>query len=528
MDTISISISTISIAATTIATTISTTTIISITCSNQRKVEEEKRLFARATSMVLNTAYKETRRRRIGKWEYAFSCEVQALIRPFSWNDRFIPVKALDATVAIDSFVGVLLKEFVTDQSVLRARSIFTMLNSFAVVAFSWNDRFISVKAVDAIVAINSFVGVLLKEFVTDQSVLSQEIDKSIKDHDKAIADIQATLEALMKQHEQSIKQQEQLLQHVSDGSLIGSSFNNDPKTNRPMRNDETPNNMKLRYAIIHLEGDAIQWHQAFMKTRGATVAELTRENYVRVISGPFSNAMFEDPMEEIASLIQDDDLHEYNNAFDALLHKAYGLAKIQNINNTTLENKVSSAKGGATHPKNTNETGRVTAHVNASKLPLLPTPNTRPIGETTTKTRAKVSRWLTSKELELKHMKGECFWCTKKFVPGHKCPRNQFFIIEVEDEDKVYEENKEDEDEKLPQILIHALTGLLSYSTMRIRGAMGNRQLHILVDSGSTHNFINVKLARKLQCSVKDIPSLNVSVAGEKQLQCNKMCPDF
>nr|GFC01169.1 hypothetical protein [Tanacetum cinerariifolium] len=68
--------------------------------------------------------------------------------------------------------------------------------------------------------------------------------------------------------------------------------------------------------------GDAIQWHQAFMKTRGTTVAELTWENYVRVISGPFSNAMFEDPMEEIASLIQDDDLHEYNNAFDALLNK--------------------------------------------------------------------------------------------------------------------------------------------------------------------------------------------------------------
>ncbi|GKB35094.1 retrotransposon-related protein [Tanacetum coccineum] len=69
-----------------------------------------------------------------------------------------------------------------------------------------------------------------------------------------------------------------------------------------------------------------------------------------------------------------------------------------------------------------------------------------------------------------------------------HKCPRNQLFIIEVEDEDEAYEENKEDEEDK------------------------------------STHNFIDVKLARKLQCSVKDIPSINVSVAGGKQLQCNKI----
>ncbi|GJS25424.1 putative nucleotidyltransferase, ribonuclease H, partial [Tanacetum coccineum] len=230
---------------------------------------------------------------------------------------------------------------------------------------------------------------------------------------------------------------------------------------------------MKLRYAVIHLEGDAIQWHRAFMKTRGATVAELTWENYMRAISSRFSNAMFEDPVEEIASLVQDNDLHEYNNAFDALLnkvtlsetqavslylkglkpkirgpvkmfkpstlHEAYGLAKIQNLNNTTLENKLTLAKGGATHPKNTNETGRVTPPVNASKFPLLPNPNTRPIGATTTKIGAKVSRRLTSKELELKRAKGECFWCT-----------------------------------------------------------------------------------------VKDIPSLNVSVAGGKQLQCNQICHDF
>nr|GEZ81395.1 hypothetical protein [Tanacetum cinerariifolium] len=79
-----------------------------------------------------------------------------------------------------------------------------------------------------------------------------------------------------------------------------------------------------------------------------------------------------------------------------------------------------------------------------------------------------------------------------------------------VEDEDEAYEENKEDEEENLPQISINALIGLPSYSTMRIRGAMGNRQLHIFVDSGSTHNFIDVKLERKLECSVKHIPSLN------------------
>nr|GEY43348.1 putative mitochondrial protein [Tanacetum cinerariifolium] len=60
----------------------------------------------------------------------------------------------------------------------------------------------------------------------------------------------------------------------------------------------------------------------SLLKTRGATVTELTWENYVWAISSQFSNAMFEDPMEEISSIIQDDDLHEYNNAIDAHLNK--------------------------------------------------------------------------------------------------------------------------------------------------------------------------------------------------------------
>nr|GEV25664.1 hypothetical protein [Tanacetum cinerariifolium] len=249
-------------------------------------------------------------------------------------------------------------------------------------------------------------------------STRNQEIDKAIKDHDKAISDIQVALNALMKQQEQSIKQQEQLLKHATGGSFLGGSSTNDimdPKTNRPMH--ETPKMMKQRYAVILLERDAIQWHQAFMKTSRATVAELSRTDYARAISTRFSNAMFEYPMEDIASLQKGDELHEYNNAFDALLNK------------------------------------------------------------------------------DEEEMSGEV-------------------------------SNKK-EDNSL-QILIHALTGLPSYSTMRIQGTMGNRQLHILVDSGSTHNFIDVKLAKKLQCVIKDIPPLSVGVAEGRQLKCNQMCSGF
>lgn len=100
----------------------------------------------------------------------------------------------------------------------------------------------------------------------------------------------------------------------------------------------------------------------------------------------------------------------------------------------------------------------KIYSPTNATKLPILHTPNkltltaSKPTGG---------SRCLTSRELEAKHSKRECFWCTEKFVPGHKCTRNQLFIMEVdEDEEKVNELVIEYE-EKEQQISIHALTGL-------------------------------------------------------------------
>nr|GFA34758.1 hypothetical protein [Tanacetum cinerariifolium] len=234
-------------------------------------------------------------------------------------------------------------------------------------------------------------------------------------------------------------------------------------------------------------------------------------------ISARFSNTMFEDPLEELVSLNQTCTLHDLNTAFDALLnkvnltesqaislylkalspdikgmvkmfrprtlHEAYGLAKTQALNNESLEEKINKGKGNSGNTRNYSNFN-ITPPLNASKLPLLPTPK---LAKTTFTKPNGGPRRLTSKELEYKRVKGECFWCTEKFVPGHKCPRNrnQVYVIEMEDDDdEETEEIGAATEEKEHQISIHALTGLPSYSTMRVQGSVGNPQLHILIDS--------------------------------------------
>ncbi|XP_076943402.1 uncharacterized protein LOC143613629 [Bidens hawaiensis] len=173
---------------------------------------------------------------------------------------------------------------------------------------------------------------------------------------------------------------------------------------------DETPDNEKLRCAVIHLEGDAIEWHKAFMKILRGSVADMPWADYVKAISARFSNAMFEDAMEEIAFVVQIiddiDGLHDYNSGSDRLLnkvtigepyavslyvkglkpgikgpvkmlkpqtlHEAYGLARLQPIINTSLMNRLKDVKDGSQR-----EDAKITPPINASELPLLPDPTT-------------------------------------------------------------------------------------------------------------------------------------------------------
>nr|GEW68141.1 retrotransposon protein, putative, Ty1-copia subclass [Tanacetum cinerariifolium] len=195
-------------------------------------------------------------------------------------------------------------------------------------------------------------VSISRRNSLSTMTTRNQEIDNALKSYDKAITEIQATLSALSKQQETILKAvTEKTGSGSGEGGGSGSAFNTngvDSRNNRSLRigkidfpkfscddvegwvyrcehfnaMDETPEEMKLRYAVVHMEGDALQWHRAYLLTRNATVAEIQWDEYVRSISARFSNAMFEDPLEELASLNQTGTLHNLNTAFDALLNK--------------------------------------------------------------------------------------------------------------------------------------------------------------------------------------------------------------
>jgi len=53
----------------------------------------------------------------------------------------------------------------------------------------------------------------------------------------------------------------------------------------------------------------------------------------------------------------------------------------------------------------------------------------------------------------------------------------------------------------------------------MRITGYFKKRPMHILVDSGSTHNFSDIQLATKMGCLIKETHPLSIVVANRAKV---------
>ncbi|KAD5803168.1 hypothetical protein E3N88_14528 [Mikania micrantha] len=85
---------------------------------------------------------------------------------------------------------------------------------------------------------------------------------------------------------------------------------------------DDTPENFKVCYAVIHLEGNDVKWHQSILKMKAVPITDITWKTYSEAIVARFSTTLFEDAMGMLTSLSQSGPLEEFCQQFDACLLK--------------------------------------------------------------------------------------------------------------------------------------------------------------------------------------------------------------
>jgi len=65
------------------------------------------------------------------------------------------------------------------------------------------------------------------------------------------------------------------------------------------------------------------------------------------------------------------------------------------------------------------------------------------------------------------------------------------------------------------PTISCNALAGITTPQDINIEGHIKNKRVIVLMDSGSTHNFIHCKIAKELNCLLYPAPECQVMVAS-------------
>jgi hypothetical protein len=159
-------------------------------------------------------------------------------------------------------------------------------------------------------------------------------------------------------------------------------------------------------------------------------------------------------------------------------------------------------------------------------------------INPTTPSTPLKIQK-LTRDEMDECQLKGLCYNCDDKYFPSHKCKEQNIFMAISED---ISEEDVEtplvSESPKIIDItphldpleveLIISLNALTSFSapqTLKLIGYIKHRKVIILVDSGSTHNFIHRHIAQETHCYILSINNFQIMIANGGSMKCGGRC---
>ena len=73
--------------------------------------------------------------------------------------------------------------------------------------------------------------------------------------------------------------------------------------------------------------------------------------------------------------------------------------------------------------------------------------------------------------------------------------------------------------------ISCNALAGITTPQTLKIEGHIKKKRVIVLIDSGSTHNFIHYKVAKELNCFLYPAPECQVMVANGGTINCSRKC---
>jgi hypothetical protein len=138
---------------------------------------------------------------------------------------------------------------------------------------------------------------------------------------------------------------------------------------------------------------------------------------------------------------------------------------------------------------------------------------------------------WKACQIREHRRENGLCFKCGDKYAPGHKCPDTACEasmaqlaamtgnngdgggLLSEEILSALEMHSITTKDDRF--LSLNAISGTQNNKMIHLRALLNNQVLPILVDSGSSHTFLNATMLHKLDCKVISVSRMTVKVAN-------------
>jgi hypothetical protein len=130
---------------------------------------------------------------------------------------------------------------------------------------------------------------------------------------------------------------------------------------------------------------------------------------------------------------------------------------------------------------------------------------------------------------------KGLYMKCGEPYSPQHRCHKQvplhvleeilELAQVENSAEAKSTTSGSDTEEELLP-LSYNAAEGTQGKKTMRLQGLIQDKEILILVDSGSSSTFISTTLVQQLQLQTTPIPATKVTIADGSLMTCDSQIP--
>ncbi|KAI9165992.1 hypothetical protein LWI28_024310 [Acer negundo] len=260
----------------------------------------------------------------------------------------------------------------------------------------------------------------------------------------------------------------------------------------------------------FHLEGDAQLWYQLLKQEKERTVKDY--------------QTTFEKLLAKVGTLPQDRQV----SCFVSGLHDNIR-TDVQANRPTTLTSAISLARLFEARELSLRKPTSTASRINHQSRNTVVAENSHIRGTSSNGSSFAPVRKMTTKELNERRRKGLCFRCNEKFGPGHQCKK--LFLIQAcleESDDDVemdLDGGTEEQPMETPEISLHAMAGTFTTQTMRVRGRLHNAMAIILVDSGSTHNFVSESLAKEVGLQATGSNKFGVLVASGEKLTSSGKC---